>query len=61
MRKEFKYIMAASMLFCLAIIATAGLRLPWSEEGAVYAIYGGSVGFYAAVAMGMFIVWKLKK
>ena len=61
MRKEFKYITAASMLFSLAVIVAGGFQLPWNEEAALYAIYGSTVGFYATIVMSMFIVWKIKK
>ena len=59
MRKEFKYITAISMIFTLAVIVVSGFRLPWNEEAALYAVYGSAVGFYAAIAMSMFIVWKI--
>ena len=59
MRKEFKYITAISMIFALAVIVASGFRLPWNEEAALYAIYGSAVGFYAAIVISMFIVWKI--
>ena len=58
-RKEFKYITAISMIFALAVIAGSGFQLPWNEEAALYAIYGSTVGFYVAIVIGMFIVWKI--
>jgi hypothetical protein len=61
MRSEFKYITALSMLFVFAFIVAEGLWLPWSEEGVLYALYGGSVGFFAAIAMSMFVVWSMRK
>jgi hypothetical protein len=61
MRKEFTYITALSMLFVFVFIVAEGLRMPWSEEGALYAIYGGSVGFFTAIAMSMFVVWRMWK
>ena len=61
MRKEFKYITAISMIFALAVIVVTGFRLPWNEEAALYAIYGSAVGFYAAIVMSMFIVWKMNQ
>ena len=61
MRKEFKYITAVSMIFSLAVIVGGGFKLPWNEEAALYAIYGSSVGFYAAIVMSMFIVWKINR
>ncbi|MDR1977579.1 MAG: hypothetical protein LBQ42_02480 [Synergistaceae bacterium] len=61
MRKEFHYLIAISMFFVLAVIVVGGLRMPWSEEGALYAIYGSAVGFYAAIAMSMFVVWKMQR
>ena len=61
MRKEFKYITAVSMIFALAVIVISGLQLPWNEEAALFAIYGSTVGFYAAIAMGMFIILKINQ
>ena len=61
MRKEFKYLTAVSMIFSLVVIVWSGFQMPWNEETALYAIYGSSAGFYAAVAMGMFIVWKMNR
>ena len=59
MRKEFKYITTLSMVFVLAMIVLSGFRLPWSEEAALYALYGGIVGFCTAVVTSMFIVWRI--
>jgi len=61
MRKEFKYITAISMIFALVMIIISGLRLPWNETAALYAIYGSAVGFYAAIAISMFIVLKINQ
>ena len=61
MRKEFKYVIAVSMIFTMVVIIMSGFRLPWNEEAALYALYGGFVGFYAAIALSMFIVWKMNK
>ena len=61
MRKEFKYITAVSMVFALLMIIAGGAKLPWSEEAALYAIYGSTVGFYAAIVMSMFIVWRINR
>ena len=61
MRKEFKYITAISMIFALAVIIVSGFQLPWSEEAALFAIYGSTVGFYAAIAMSMFIILKINQ
>ena len=59
MRKEFRYLTVVSMIFSLVVIAWSGFQMPWSEEAVLYAIYGGSVGFCAAIAISMFIVWKI--
>jgi len=61
LRKEFKYITTISMIFTLAVIIFSGFRLPWNEQAALYAIYGSTVGFYAAIVLSMFIVWKMNK
>ena len=59
MRKEFKYITVISMVFTLVVIVAGGFQLPWNEEAALYAVYGSAVGFYAAIVMSMFIIWKM--
>jgi len=61
MRKEFKYITAISMIIALAVIVASGFRLPWNETAVLYAIYGSTVGFYAAIVMNMFIVLKINQ
>ncbi|MDR1621211.1 MAG: hypothetical protein LBS00_02425 [Synergistaceae bacterium] len=61
MRKDSRYFVAVSMLFVFGVIVAGGLRMPWSEEGVLYAVYGSTVGFYAAIAMSMFVVWKMQK
>ncbi|MDR3231248.1 MAG: hypothetical protein LBT65_07395 [Synergistaceae bacterium] len=61
MRREFEYLTAVSMIFVFIVILVSGLRMPWSEEGTLYAIYGASAGFYAAIAMSMLVVWKIAK
>jgi len=61
MRKEFKYITAVSMVFAMVMIVAGGFQLPWNEEAALYAVYGSAVGFYIAIVMSMFMVWKMNR
>lgn len=61
MRKEFKYLIGISMAFALLVLLVNGLRLTWNEEALLYAIYGATVGFYAAIVGSMLLVWKLNK
>ena len=61
MRKEFKYLIGISMAFAFLVLLVNGLRLPWNEEAALYAVYGAAVGFYAAIVGSMFLVWKMNK
>ena len=49
------------MIFAFLVILVNGIRLPWSEEGLIYAIFGAAVGFYIAIVMSMFLVWKITK
>jgi len=60
MRKEFKYITAISMIFTLVVIIVSGFRLPWNETAVIFAVYGSTVGFYAAIVLNMFIVLKIR-
>ena len=59
MTKKIKRLIAASFAFAFAVIAYRGFQMPWSEEGVLYAIYGGAVGFYAATALSMATAWAL--
>lgn len=61
--KEFRYLyyVAVTMLFVFVFIVVGGFRLPWNEEGALYALYGSTVGFYIAIAISMVVVWKMQK
>ncbi|MDR1731785.1 MAG: hypothetical protein LBR61_06775 [Synergistaceae bacterium] len=61
MRKEFKYLILLSILFAFVALLIAGLRLPWTEEGAIFAVFGASAGFCAAIIMSMLMVWKMNK
>lgn len=51
------------MLICSAVTASAtliwrGITLPWSEEGAIFALYGVCVGLCIGIALNM-IMMKL--
>ena len=61
MKREYKYLTAASMLFALIVIVANGIGMPWNEEAFLYALYGGAVGFYLAIAVGMLAVWFIDK
>ena len=61
MRREFKYLIVISMVFAFLVILVNGARMPWSEEGALYAIYGATAGFYIAIVTSMLLMWKMQK
>ncbi|MDR1649787.1 MAG: hypothetical protein LBR71_05955 [Synergistaceae bacterium] len=62
MGKRFKLIYtAASMIFANAVVAVTGLRMPWNEEAALYAVYGASAGACAAITAGMLVIWTVDK
>ena len=61
MQKITKYVIVGSMLFSFACIAGTGLWMPWTEEGVMYTLYGGSVGLFIAISLNMFMVWKWRK
>ncbi|MDR1375932.1 MAG: hypothetical protein LBJ22_00355 [Synergistaceae bacterium] len=61
MRKEFRYVIAISMICVLAAIVVGGAQMPWNEESVRYAVYGSAIGFYASVVLSMFVVWKMQK
>jgi hypothetical protein len=49
------------MICVLTVIVIGGSQMSWNEESVRYAIYGSAVGFYAAIAISMFVVWKMQK
>ena len=49
------------MAFAFAVIVINGFRIRWTQEGAMYAVYGGVIGFYAAIAVSMLLVWLMRK
>jgi hypothetical protein len=61
MEKKIRYLTAISMFFVFGLIVAGGLQMPWNEEALRYAFYGSAVGFYAAITMSMFVVWKIQK
>lgn len=61
MQIKYKYLIAVSMAFAFAVIALNGLRIRWTEEGVLYALYGGVIGFYLAIAISMLLVWLMRR
>jgi hypothetical protein len=60
--KKFKVIyVAVSMIFANAAVVVSGLRMPWNEEAALYAVYGASAGICAAITAGMLVMWAARK
>lgn len=55
--------MAAAAIVALGTLLFRGLALPWSEEGALFAVYGAGVGFALAIlgSMGLLWLWDRKK
>ena len=51
----------ASFLFCFAVIAYTGVKMPWNEDAALYAIYGAGAGSYVTTVLAMFMVWVFSK
>jgi high-affinity Fe2+/Pb2+ permease len=60
--RRFKAIYTAvSMIFANTAVAATGLRMPWNEEAALYAVYGASAGVCAAITAGMLVMWAARK
>ena len=54
---------ALSFALTGVLLGINGFFLPWSEEGALFALYGASVGFALALALsalGLWFFWKNK-
>jgi high-affinity Fe2+/Pb2+ permease len=61
-RETFKKVyVAVSMIFANTVVVVSGLRLPWNEEAALYAVYGASAGVCATVTIGMLVTWTIRK
>ena len=54
---------AAAAIVALGTLLLRGLALPWSEGGALFAVYGAGVGFALAIlgSMGLLWLWERKK
>jgi hypothetical protein len=62
MGKKFKIAYTVvSMIFANTVVAVSGLRMPWNEEAALYAVYGASVGVCAVITVGMIVIWAVQK
>ncbi|MDR2175698.1 MAG: hypothetical protein LBO82_07140 [Synergistaceae bacterium] len=62
MGKTFKVLYAAaSMVLANTAVFVSGLRMPWNEEAALYAVYGASAGVCATITAGMLIMWAVRK
>ena len=60
-RAALRYMVAAAVVVALGTLVVQGIRLPWSEEGAIFAIYGAGVGFCLAILCSMALTWLLKR
>jgi hypothetical protein len=62
MGKRFKIVYTAvSVIFADTVVAVSGLRMPWNEEAALYAVYGASAGVCAAITAGILVMWTVRK
>ena len=57
MRRMF----AAAAVVATGTLAVRGFLLPWSEEGAVFALYGAAVGFSLAILCNMALMWLMRR
>ncbi len=51
----------AALVVALSTLLIRGLLLPWSEEGALFALYGAGVGFSLAILCSMILLWLMRK
>jgi hypothetical protein len=52
---------AVSLIFADTAVAVSGLRMPWNEEAALYAVYGASAGVCASITVGMIVIWLMRR
>ena len=60
-KAALRRMLAAAVVVSLGTLLLRGLTLPWSEEGAIFALYGAGVGFSLAVLCSMGLVWLLNR
>lgn len=51
----------AAAVVALGTLIVRGVTLPWTEEGALFALYGAGVGFALAVLCSMGLTWLLRR
>ena len=60
-RNTLRVFTIAALAVALSTLLVRGLLLPWSEEGALFALYGAGVGFSLAILCNMALLWLMQK
>ena len=60
-KAALRWMMGAAVVVALGTLVARGLTLPWSEEGALFALYGAGVGFALAILCSMSLIWLLRR
>ena len=60
-RNTLRLLTIAALVVALSTLLIRGLLLPWSEEGALFALYGAGVGFSLAILCNMALLWLMRK
>lgn len=60
-QNELRYLVISALVIALLTLLVRGLLLPWSEEGALFALYGAGVGFSLAVLCNLGLIWLMRR
>ena len=60
-RNTLRVLTIAALAVALSTLLVRGILLPWSEEGALFALYGAGVGFSLAILCNMALLWLMQK
>ena len=60
-RTALRCMVAAAVVVALGTLAVQGFRLPWSEEGVIFPLYGAGVGVSLAILCSMGLMWLLRR
>ena len=60
-RNTLHVLTSIALIVALTTLLVRGLLLPWSEEGALFALYGAGVGFSLAILCNMALLWMMLK
>lgn len=60
-QNKLRYLVISALAIALLTLLVRGFLLPWSEEGALFALYGAGVGFSLAVLCNLGLIWLMRR